>query len=141
VSAESADRVAFGILCGCASLAARGGSATHTPVRLRFARLRGWGRRSAFVCGWGRRSALSVAGVASRLWSVAGVVVRLCPWLGSPLGFRLWLGLFRLWLVGACQDARVKSSGSLWFGYGVVLVVTFVVGFLAFAVWVLSLVF
>jgi hypothetical protein len=35
----------------------------------------------------------------------------------------------------------VKSSGSLWFGYGVVLVVTFVVGFLAFAVWVLSLVF
>jgi hypothetical protein len=29
----------------------------------------------------------------------------------------------------------------LWFGYGVVLVVTFVVGFLAFAVWVLSLVF
>jgi hypothetical protein len=36
---------------------------------------------------------------------------------------------------------RVKSSGSLWFGYGVVLAVTFVVGSLAFAVWVLSKVF
>jgi len=35
----------------------------------------------------------------------------------------------------------VKSSGSLWLGYGAVLVVTFVVGFLAFAVWVLSKVF
>jgi hypothetical protein len=29
----------------------------------------------------------------------------------------------------------------MWFGYGVVLVVTFGVGFLAFAVWVLSKVF
>ena len=35
----------------------------------------------------------------------------------------------------------MKSSGSLWFGYGVVLVVTFVVGVLAFSVWVLSMVF
>jgi hypothetical protein len=39
------------------------------------------------------------------------------------------------------QDVRVKSSGSLWFGYGVVLVVTFLVGLLAFTVWVLSKVF
>ena len=36
---------------------------------------------------------------------------------------------------------RVKSSGSLWFGYAVVLAVTFVVGCLAFSVWVLSKVF
>jgi hypothetical protein len=43
--------------------------------------------------------------------------------------------------VGACEDARVKLSGSTWFGYGVVVVVTSVVGFLAFAVWVLSKVF
>ncbi|TCO42591.1 hypothetical protein EV646_113213 [Kribbella antiqua] len=35
----------------------------------------------------------------------------------------------------------VKLSGSAWFGYGVVVVVTFGVGFLAFAVWVLSKVF
>jgi hypothetical protein len=39
------------------------------------------------------------------------------------------------------QDGAVKSSGSLWLGYGVVLVVTFGVGFLAFVVWVLSKVF
>jgi hypothetical protein len=39
------------------------------------------------------------------------------------------------------QDEPVKFSGSLWFGYGVVVVVTFVIGFLAFAVWVLSKVF
>ncbi|RZU16449.1 hypothetical protein EV645_4015 [Kribbella rubisoli] len=32
-------------------------------------------------------------------------------------------------------------KGSLWFGYGVVVLVTFVVGFLGFAVWVLSKVF
>lgn len=36
---------------------------------------------------------------------------------------------------------HVKSSGSLWFGYAIVLVVTFTIGFLAFAVWVLSKVF
>jgi hypothetical protein len=35
----------------------------------------------------------------------------------------------------------VKVSGSMWFGYGLVVVVTFVVGFLAFTVWVLSKVF
>jgi hypothetical protein len=39
------------------------------------------------------------------------------------------------------EDGGVKLSGSAWFGYGVVVVVTFVVGFLAFAVWVLSKVF
>jgi hypothetical protein len=63
-------------------------------------------------------------------------------WLGLSFGFALGWGLsfgFGRWV--ACQDARVKSSGSLWFGYGVVLAVTFVVGFLAFAVWVLSMVF
>jgi hypothetical protein len=41
----------------------------------------------------------------------------------------------------AWEDALVKGSGSMWFGYGVVVLVTFVVGFLAFAVWVLSKVF
>ena len=128
-------------------------------VRLRFA-CRGWGLRHPHpLCAFA--SLGSVAGVAVRLSSVAGVAVRLCRWLGSLLGSGLWLGLpfglswlrlplgFRLWLGlsfgfgrwSTCQDARVKSSGSLWFGYGVVLVVTFVVGFLAFAVWVLSLVF
>jgi hypothetical protein len=39
------------------------------------------------------------------------------------------------------QDVRVKVSGSWWFGYGVVVVATFVIGFLGFAVWVLSKVF
>jgi hypothetical protein len=41
----------------------------------------------------------------------------------------------------AWEDAEVKLSGSAWFGYAIVVAVTFVVGFLAFAVWVLSLVF
>jgi hypothetical protein len=45
------------------------------------------------------------------------------------------------WSPFAWEDALVKASGSMWFGYGVVLVVTFVVGFLAFVVWVLSKVF
>jgi hypothetical protein len=35
----------------------------------------------------------------------------------------------------------VKLSGSAWFGYAVVVAVTFVIGFLAFAVWVLAKVF
>jgi hypothetical protein len=35
----------------------------------------------------------------------------------------------------------VKVSGSQWFAYAVVLGVTFVVGLLAFTVWVLSKVF
>jgi hypothetical protein len=63
-------------------------------------------------------------------------------WLGLAFGFRLGLGLSVGF--GAPADgrmARVKSSGSLWLGYGVVLVVTFGVGFLAFVVWVLSKVF
>jgi len=62
--------------------------------------------------------------VVGWLSSVAGVVFRVSSVVGAG-----W------------EDAAVKSSGSMWFGYGVVLVVTFVVGFLAFAVWVLSKVF
>jgi hypothetical protein len=42
---------------------------------------------------------------------------------------------------GAWEDVGVKGSGSMWFGYVVVVAVTFLVGFLAFAVWVLSKVF
>jgi hypothetical protein len=38
VSTESVDRVAFVVLCGCASLAASRRSATRTPLPLRFAR-------------------------------------------------------------------------------------------------------
>ncbi|TCC50682.1 hypothetical protein E0H75_10840 [Kribbella capetownensis] len=67
-------------------------------------------------------------------WSVGFV------WLGWFVGFRLWL----MWFVCLCLgwwDGAVKISGSAWFGYGVVLVVTFVVGLLAFCVWVLSKVF
>lgn len=40
MSPESGDRVAFFILCGCASLAASGGSATRTPCA--FASLGSW---------------------------------------------------------------------------------------------------
>jgi hypothetical protein len=105
VPAESSGLVAFGILCGCASLAASGGSATRTPLRLRFARLLGLGFA---VC--------------------SGVVAGFGGWL-TP------------WAVGWWEDARVKLSGSAWFGYGVVVLVTFVVGFLGFAVWVLAKVF
>jgi len=59
--------------------------------------------------------------------------------VGVGVGGRLggWLGVGG-W---AWEDSRVKLSGSAWLGYGVVVVVTFVVGFLAFAVWVLSKVF
>jgi hypothetical protein len=71
-----------------------------------------------------------VAEVVGRLPRVE-VVGGLVLWVGSPSGVDL-LG----W-----EDAGVKGSGSLWFGYAVVLVSTFVVGFLAFAVWVLSKVF
>ncbi|GAA1600318.1 hypothetical protein GCM10009789_63140 [Kribbella sancticallisti] len=39
------------------------------------------------------------------------------------------------------QDSGVKVSGSQWFMYAVVLAVTFVIGLLAFVVWVLSKVF
>ena len=110
MSADSADRLAFSVLCGFASLAAGGGSATRTPCA--FASLGG--------CGWG--------------WSVrAGLWLSL---LSIPPSLRLVGDAGLGW-----QDDAVKSSGSLWFGYGVVVVVTFVIGFLAFGVWVLSKVF
>ncbi|TQJ12249.1 hypothetical protein FB475_5187 [Kribbella jejuensis] len=92
--AESAGLVGFVILCGCASLAASGGSATRTPFAF----------ASLGSCGW------------------------VCLSLTAGGSF-------------ACKDAVVKLSGSAWFGYGLVVVVTFVVGVLAFAVWVLSKVF
>jgi hypothetical protein len=101
VSAESADRVAFGVLCAFAPLRASGGSATRTPCA--FASLGG--------C---RRVCLSGYAFVS---------------LGGLVGQLGW------------QDVRVKVSGSWWFGYGVVVVATFVIGFLGFAVWVLSKVF
>ncbi len=110
MSAEGADLVAFGILCGVASLAAGGGSATRTPFA-----------------------------VAS-LGSVAEVVCRVGPSLRSALGVCACQALGGVGFLG-WQDGAVKSSGSLWFGYGVVLLVTFVVGALAFSVWVLSKVF
>ena len=79
--AESAGRVAFGILCGCASLAAGGGFATHAPCA--FASL------GSVVQVVFRLS--SVAEVACRLSSVVEVGFRL--WLGLSVGFLLWLGL------------------------------------------------
>jgi hypothetical protein len=42
-----AGRLAFVVLCGCASLAASGGSATRTPLRLGFTRPRDWLGQSA----------------------------------------------------------------------------------------------
>jgi len=65
--------------------------------------------------------------------SAAGVgfAGRVAARVGFVVGSRL----------GGWEDAGVKGSGSMWFGYAVVVLVTFVVGFLGFAVWVLSKVF
>jgi hypothetical protein len=89
VSAECADQVAFGILCGCASLAAGGGFATHTPAPS--LRLAPWlGLPFGFRLWLGLPFGFwSVAGVAVRLSSVAEVAFGLVR-VGVVCGLR-WL--------------------------------------------------
>ena len=75
--AESAGRVAFVVLCGCASLAAGGGSATRTPCA--FASLGG--------CGW-VCSSLTSLGWVGRFGHRRGLSKRFAYQLGSGYAVR-----------------------------------------------------
>jgi hypothetical protein len=81
-----------------------------------------------FALGWA---------VGSPVWGGLGGRLGSCGWLARVRGCVCWFAHGG----GLGEDAGVKGSGSMWFGYGVVVLVTFGVGLLAFAVWVLSKVF
>jgi hypothetical protein len=98
----------------------------------------GWAVGSAAWVGLG--SWLGGLGWVGRLAHLFGV-----GWAGGSAPVAGWLGCVVAFVgsltAGVWEDAGVKGSGSMWFGYGVVVLVTFGVGLLAFAVWVLSKVF